>query len=333
MKNIYKNIIVACLFGTLWACSNPLDEKVDFGVDVEATHKVDGNITVKRGEPLAFKIVGDPNFITFYSGEAGSEYAKREQTESSKEDINSSLKFTLYGDYGIPEGSLSVYLSKTFSGLTKDFEVDRENIANHEWIDITEACNIPTKTGKNNGSDVEISLEEYLDGEMTIAVHYHPTYTGTSAQTKWIFKDFRIENVDKKSGEIADFGVSNMGFTPVYITLPEEVTDHYEFNTSGRNKSGMWNFSKLVDKGVFDVHSSGSKVPFAQDSWLISKSLKTNARIPDKGLAIKNLQIYMDEYVHTYNKVGTYDVTFIATNSNYKHTSRIVKHLKVLVTD
>lgn len=333
MKYIYNYIAVFCLFTTLIACSNPLKDKVSFDVNVDKNHLSDGEIVVKTGETLQFNFDGNPDFITFYSGEPGAEYAKREQTESSKEDITSSLEFDLHALYGNCEGTLSILLSTSFTGLVKDFDIDKKNVQEHEWLDISDKCDIPVKVGDKNKVSVKVPLNDYLDKELTIALHYHPTYTGNLAQSKWIFKDFKIVNTDKKTKVKSDFGVSNMGFLPLYLNLPNGVTDHYEFNTTGKDREGMWNFSQQVSSKTFDVHSTGKSVNIEQESWLISQSLKTNAREPDKGLSIKNIQVYLDNYTHTYSTAGEYDVTFIATNSNYDHSSRIVKTLKVIVKD
>lgn len=333
MKIVYNYIAIFSLLLTLFACSNPLKEKVSFDVRVDERHLVDGDITIKAGMPLVFYFDGDPNFITYYSGEPGAEYAKRDQIESSKDDITSQLTFDIHALYGDCKGTLSILMSTDFSGLSRNFDTDKENVESHNWTDITELCNLPEKVGVNNKVSVSVPLDEYLGEKITVAMHYHPTYTGTGAQSKWIFTDLKIVNTDKKTQIPSEFGATNMGFLPLYLTLPKGVTNHYEFNTTSTDKEGMWNFSKMVDNKTFDVHSSGKGTTIEQNSWLISQALKTNARMPDKGLSIKNMQVYLDDYTHIYTTPGEYEATFIATNSNIDYNSRIVKTLKIIVTD
>ena len=73
-------ICVASLF--FGACSDGLDEAVGLHVKVATNENVsfDGQIiTAKKGTPIEFILSGDPDFLTFFSGEAGSKYEYRER--------------------------------------------------------------------------------------------------------------------------------------------------------------------------------------------------------------------------------------------------------------
>ena len=64
-------ICVASLF--FGACSDGLDEAVGLHVKVATNENVsfDGQIiTAKKGTPIEFILSGDPDFLTFFSGEA-----------------------------------------------------------------------------------------------------------------------------------------------------------------------------------------------------------------------------------------------------------------------
>lgn len=66
-------ICIASLF--FGACSDGLDEAVGLHVKVATNENVsfDGQIiTAKKGTPIEFILSGDPDFLTFFSGEAGS---------------------------------------------------------------------------------------------------------------------------------------------------------------------------------------------------------------------------------------------------------------------
>ena len=73
-------ICIASLF--FGACSDGLDEAVGLHVKVATNENVsfDGQIiTAKKGTPIEFILSGDPDFLTFFSGEAGSKYEYRER--------------------------------------------------------------------------------------------------------------------------------------------------------------------------------------------------------------------------------------------------------------
>ena len=73
-------------------------EDVSVSVTPGANVTVDGlTVTVNRGEPVVFNINGEPDFVTFYSGETGHQYTYKDRYETQVEDILSSkLKFNIY---------------------------------------------------------------------------------------------------------------------------------------------------------------------------------------------------------------------------------------------
>ena len=74
-----------------------LDE-VNVSVVTSETVTAEGSIiTVKKGTPVEFSFAGEPDFITFYSGELGHQYIYRQRVENEESDIVSSkLKFNIY---------------------------------------------------------------------------------------------------------------------------------------------------------------------------------------------------------------------------------------------
>ena len=85
-------ICIASLF--FGACSDGLDEAVGLHVKVATNENVsfDGQIiTAKKGTPIEFILSGDPDFLTFFSGEAGSKYEYRERETIDPSQIKSSM--------------------------------------------------------------------------------------------------------------------------------------------------------------------------------------------------------------------------------------------------
>ena len=84
-------------------------------------------ITVSRNTPIQFNIAGEPDNITFFSGETGHNYDYRNRTQIAPEQIKSSvLNFQIENQYGTMHKNLyNIYVSETFPGLYKDnFEDD-----------------------------------------------------------------------------------------------------------------------------------------------------------------------------------------------------------------
>lgn len=94
-----------------------LDE-VNVSVVTSETVTAEGSIiTVKKGTPVEFSFAGEPDFITFYSGELGHQYIYRQRVENEESDIVSSkLKFNIY-----QEGTLQPSRIKLFNIMPEAF--------------------------------------------------------------------------------------------------------------------------------------------------------------------------------------------------------------------
>lgn len=96
----------------LSSCENELKQDAELNVNVATTGEVsfDGQtITVKKGTPVEFHFNGDPDFLTFFSGEDGKKYEYRERIAIDENEVESStLNFTLTPQYGKPANILSM---------------------------------------------------------------------------------------------------------------------------------------------------------------------------------------------------------------------------------
>ena len=109
------------------------------------------------------------------------------------------------------------------------------------------------------------------------------------------------------------------------------MTANREYGTVTNNVSGIWNLAS-AGSGNFFIHSSGVGTALKY-SWLVSDLIMVNVCSPDQGTPIKNISGRLDSYTYTYDEVGVYKATFVATNGNYKHESRVVRELNIKVTE
>lgn len=97
---------------TFASCESEFTKDAELDVNVATGNGVsfDGQtITVKSGTPVEFHFKGDPDFLTFYSGEAGKEYKYRERTTVDESEVETStLKFKLTPQYGNPANILTI---------------------------------------------------------------------------------------------------------------------------------------------------------------------------------------------------------------------------------
>lgn len=341
-KIMYTALAIALAFS--WAsCSDSLDNDLKLNIDVmvDGTLQNGNVIEVKKGTPIKFEFLGNPDFISFYSGESGYDYNKRFETELSTESIDSELRLFSNVEYGNPKdikNSMRIFISTDFPGLTRKNVEDQENVNKYPtWKEITEEAKLATKSGETT-APVSIPLNEYFGKEITFAFWYCP-HDEKVVQPRWVIHDFSIVNTDKKSGDESRFLASSMSFTP--FDEKKSGADAYKYTTENKKISGIWNFRNInfVDNNQnrivsqLEMHSTGAGEAPLNSVWLISKAIKVNSKTPDKGVAIKTMTDRVEEYTYTYNAVGEYPATFVVTNGNFEHESRMLKEYTIKIVE
>lgn len=89
------------------------------------------------------------------------------------------------------------------------------------------------------------------------------------------------------------------------------------FNFSGTATDWIISSSQLItSRNYVDL----------DDDWIVSKVFNPNKVSPDQGIVLKNISQSLSEYTTVYDKPGTYNVAFVATNANVKNSaSRIIR--------
>lgn len=328
----------------LSACEDDMKEQVTLNVKAitqENTQQAGDNIIVKKGSPLTFALTGQPDFITFYSGEAGHQYAYKDRDQVAFDDIASSkLTFSVWYQYGNAASSADLmrfYISESFPGLAKNaFKEDSTLVESFSWKNLVEPAQLPTApSNAANASSYEIDFTPYLGKRITIAACYKP-HTNTAPQPRVNVVGMKIVNT-MKDGTSTTLYASGFNFTALNMMCHHNLADqktmtgNREYGTVSNNTSGVWNLTGS-SKGDFFIHSSatGAKLKY---SWLVSDLILANACSPDRGVSIKNTTESLSSYTYIYNKVGQYKAVFVATNGNYKSESRVVKEINIQVVD
>lgn len=316
---------------------------MNVGVKAEEGVTVQGDVvTVKAGTPVVFNFSGDPDNISFWSGEDGSAYANKDRVQLNPNDIETStLHFKLWARYGTAECTkdvLHMYMSENFPGIAgNDFDADVKLLNTFEWTDFAANYNITLPQAPANNVNqapiYNVDITNLLGKRIALAYHYQGL-NNSAAQPRFEFSEFYIEN-KMKNGDITKLSASDLGFTPVNMQCKEDLEDqramttNREYGSINKNVSGIWNLAN-IKQGTFAIHSSNANKPL-KNSWLVSNLFVVNACSPDKGVAVKNMSQNINSYSYTYAKAGEYKATFIATNSNYKHESRVIREMTIKV--
>ena len=335
----YK-LIALCLAGLFFgACEDGLDEEVGLQVSVATNENTsyDGQIvTVKKGTPVQFLLSGDPDFISFFSGEEGYKYQYRERSSIDPSQLEKvSLDFSINLQYGNINGTeRHVYISDEFPGLSKDnFENDSILVEQFEtdgrWKEIVNEYPAISKT-----QSYSIDVSEYIGKKVTLAICYRGL-KNNAAQSTFRFDQMCFTDV-MKNGQTTQYSAGSFGFVPLNMKNKWNLSDQAKMKGdpeygSEAGISGIWNLDN-VGTGTLILQSSsiGSGLKY---SWLVSDPIAVNSCTPDQGTKIKDITQSLDSYTHTYKEIGIYNATFLARNANIDHASTVTRNLVINVVE
>lgn len=278
-----KNIIRYCglLLVGLAACME--DEAPSVKLNVALDKQV-----YQVGEPVTFKLNGNPDNIVFYSGEVGHNYAYKERYHADGDLL---VKFNSWVRYGDIYHNLKFLISSDFSGI-----YDKENVEAATWIDLSDKFRF--SVGDDQTPSGEVNLKECVgaaeDARLFVAFRYEDEEK--ARQNNWIIRSIALDCVSAE------------GVRSSLATMPTMGWKVVDFE----NPAVTWNVSStsqiLID--------GGTNQPKNVD-WVISQAFDVRKTTPDTGVALKNISTTMDEYQYVYTKPGTYEVVFETTSDWY----------------
>lgn len=289
MKKISAIVACAFLFG---ACQKNIKvPDLNFNVKLNQT-------TYKVGDTVKFMFTGNPDNITFFSGEPGRKYEYRDRL---KAEGAPQFQFTSYRQYGTQENSLHVLASTDFNGV-----ID-ENIGSANWSDITKSVTL--STGSDNTPSGIISLKQ-LDNDKPLYLAFKFTGEISSTQRTWTIKDFSVQNVLKDGMTLDVANMSNISWTAVSVKNPDKV----------------W----AIAADQIKIAGGAANTPDNED-WIVTKALNLSAVQPDRGVALKNITTHMGEYDYVFEKPGNYVVTFLVSNATVDEQKSALKQLNIVI--
>ncbi|WP_343702980.1 DUF5017 domain-containing protein [Chitinophaga sp.] len=254
------------------------------------------------GDTVEFIFKGNPDYLTFFSGESGNNYANRERTSVTG---TPKISFTSFAQYGTQQNSLSLLVSTDFNG-----KVDAD-IAQATWTDITAQAKL--STGADNTPSGEIDLSPFADGDRTVyvAFRYIGTQSATSAQKTWTIKNFQLYTETAGGEKVYSVNaIPAAGFTAVSIKNDE--------------KKWTQNATQLQMAG------GGANTPDNED-WIVA-ALIPNRVSPDWGVGIKDVTGTLNTYRYVLQQPGDREVVFVASNANVTGAKSVVRKINIRVS-
>lgn len=315
----FAKLLPLCLLTALTACDRDDVESVDFNVRLENPE------ALYAGTPITFVFDGNPDYISFYSGERNNRYDNHNRTKMELDSLG--LSHTVVQQYSDPVDYLGKRILRLMISEDYDGSGTPEAVEAATWRDLSDPevtgsieVPVPDKIG-NDGTRKEvlysaIDLTEYKDKKFYLAYRYlagpHP---GTRYADRPRIDITNLQLVkrepDKNLISITDMQ-NEFAFTTVHVS--SQVTSTFSIN-----KANLMFQPKEVENEITPDYD--------MDVWMISQKLIPQDVEPDRGTPIKGTNARLPLYQHTYSEPGTYTATFIVTNANKWNSTQVVRDI------
>jgi hypothetical protein len=327
MKFKYYNMLAGLLL--LTSCSKELTEVDSPTFDVTAL-----TTTVKVGDIVNFKVTGDADIVSFFSGEPTKEFANRDGRIIDATGAGVTLSFTSLSTGG-GQGTLSatvppqltVLASTTFNG-----NYDFASVNSAVWTDITSRFKY-FATGAAFVTSTEADLSDIVvpGKPLYIAYRYETQPQTTTTQARqWQIEAFTMTT--KKN-----IGTSTIQVKPVLVNSVNaggfRLLDQNPVTAPARSTLTI---SRITLFGnLFDPVNDPGNNPLSVN-WAVSKAIEVNKLeiAPDRAVGIKDLakESTLTAHTYVYANAGTYKATFVASNHNIDSKKEVVKEITITVT-
>ncbi len=304
LLNLNLLLFIGALF--MVSCKEEIEVSVpDFDVETE-------NNTYKINEEITFNFKGNPDFISFYSGEVGHDFNFKEGRLVEKGKIE--LSFNNNVESGTQANQFSVWASTNFNGNYSNIS----NVDAATWTEITNRFTLGTTSTFVNSGVADIS-DITEDGKpLYIAFKYTIRPRGTYGA----WRVWRVQNYNL---------ISQTSIGP--ITLADMLTSGFviiEKDPSAAIKTRSSVTTATIS--LYPAVTTAENTNVFNEVWAVSAPVQTGVMDygPDRPIPIKgSVTGYTREYKYTFTSPGTYKVYFVASNNNIYDAKEVVREMEL----
>lgn len=266
-------------------------------------------------EEIIFNFRGNPDFISFYSGEIGHDYNAKDGRVVEKGKVE--LAFRTNVQYGNQADMFSVMASTDFNG---DFS-NIANVKNATWTNITNRFTLATNTTFLNTGKVDIS--DIVEDGKPLYIGFKLTVRDADLYGNW--RTWRVQGFDLTTE--TSIGVLPLGdmFTSDFI-----VVDNDPEGPSKTRSTITTATLTLVPATVTEENRN-----IGTETWIISRPFNAGKfdAGPDRPVTIKgSITGDTKEYKHIYSTPGNYNAYFVVSNNNIYDVKEVVRKINLTIT-
>lgn len=315
-------VAIVLLFASCKKDLQPRD--LDFDVVSENSAK-QPTLTFKVTDTVHFVFSGNPDHITFYSGEIGRKYANVNRVSDTSSNNVRTLSFsTALNTAGT--GSLKLLIATKFPKIANINATDSLSILDTyptNWTDITSRAALATNaTVKASGA---VNLADYAKAGEPVYLAFRYRAEAGVVQPRWTITNI---NLTHKTADTTY--IINTSALSLPTAFPAFTESHGWVPINVANK-----LIKFTSFGVTGNTNAATAV--ATENWMITGPIDLSRVLPDAGVVIKDMTsnasttIYggpvpstFANYAYKFKNRGTYNVTFFASTSTAdKQVSKI----------
>lgn len=272
--------------------------------------------TFKLGDTVVFNLEGNPDYVSFYSGEYLNDYAF---IGGRTLDIKSiSLSFQSRVQNGNQANQLSVYLSSDFNGK---FDIASIRAGNFKNI-----ANLVT-LGSVNGVYAPSGT---LDLGPLVTDRTKPLYVAF----RYVTKPQDAVNGTGRTWTIRDLALNTVTDLGKNAAI-DQLTAAWTLVESGPivdvNRSSITQSNGQI---VFRGNASAEGKLVETDFWAVSKAVDLNTIIlgPDRSIPIKGTSETLPSvYKYIYTKPGVYKAVFATSNNRMDIKKELLKEIEITI--
>jgi len=273
----------------------------------------------KVGDEVTFHFNGDPQFITFYSGEVYNDYQFREERVITI-DSTKNFYFESAVNSGTQVNQFALLVSSKFNGNY----ADSTQLADSVWTDVTTRFVLGT-TNMFVASGAKI-LDEFIEVGKPLYIAFK--YTCLPQAFNGLARIWMVQNIKLTTltdiGEVTLYNTNDIGL---------RIVDPFAQTAPAR--SVVTNTRLSMQGNVYDAVNNPNVDP-ETEHWAITKALNLSGEMNigrDLPVSVKKFtDAEIKSYTHKFTNPGMYDVTFIAFNQSVSSRKEVIRKVQITIT-